>query len=84
MTSSDNSCQADYRRYLTAVTVARSMYQHKLIDEADYTALENVFNAQYTPLFRYPAPSHRDGIRITQDTRTHGASYAGHNEGGSI
>ena len=52
--------------YLAGVAMLAEMLDKRLIDEADYSALETEYAAKFLPLFRYEKPCFSSTLLITQ------------------
>ena len=53
-------------RYIIAISFLMDMFERRLIDEADYCALETIYAARFLPLFRYEKPCKNATLPITQ------------------
>ena len=54
------------RNYLAGVVILAEMLDKRLIDEADYSALETEYAAKFLPLFRYEKPCFSSTLLIRQ------------------
>ena len=52
--------------YLAGVAMLAEMLDKRLIDKADYSALESEYAAKFLPLFRYEKPCFSSTLLITQ------------------
>ena len=62
--------------YLAAVSMLRNMLDQRLIDDADYCALETKYTDTFLPLFRYEKPCRNATLPIRQ-TGKEGRSNTG-------
>ena len=52
--------------YLAGVVILAEMLDKRLIDKADYSALETEYAAKFLPLFRYEKPCFSSTLLIRQ------------------
>ena len=54
------------REYLAAIALLSDMFEEKLVNEMDYSALELKFASFFIPLFRYEKPCFQPSFTVRQ------------------